>query len=805
MKISIAWIFDHLGVDWRTYDIRDLITQLSAKTAEIDGFKHYTFTPASFSLVQVTAFDNTHVQVRCIERKKNISLPPRGLSQSSLRVNDLFLVTQEGAAYRWATLADCGAERDGLMPSLRVPSVDKKTGNPPDWHTQVETEDWIIEIDNKSLTNRPDLWGHRGFAREIAALLNIPLLPEERLCGTRPIRHYEKKSPLIDLTSPLDSTRPSACTRFAGIKLTSTSCEPSLLPIAHRLARVDAKPMNAWVDLTNYVMYDWGQPMHAFDANHVTGSIQVRFAYPNEPLTLLDGDKIELSDQDCVVADEKQALSVAGIMGGQASAISNNTTSVFLESAHFEPTTIRRSAARLKKRTESSARFEKNLDPNQNTVALERYLTLAEKFGLSFKADETITSVGTLAEEHTIDLTHKNLVEKLGTTITEGQVRSILMHLEFGVQIIDGSAGLSYRVTIPTFRGTKDVRIPEDLIEEIARSYGYDNIPALAPTRSMRPFSTETVFRKRMIKRHCAFALSMREVETYPLYDESFLKKVGLTITDAPEILNPLSENSRRLVTSLIPHLLQGILHNAVAEKQLRLFELNRTWSTSGSSVENPTSETQVASGVFYNRSGFNFYDGKAALESLFMALDLFADWKVVATNRSNANRSTTNGSKPNESTTPPWSDAHQIAEIWINGVQLGYAGMVNPRLMSTIAEGEAFAFELNSTLLTSTTLCTKKKFESPSRFQAVSLDISMLTPREITVGTLEDSIARADARIRDVNLVDLFEKEEWGSRRSIAIRYIVQDDEKTLSKEDIEAVQKAVVSAVLPHGVEVR
>ncbi|HBY05651.1 TPA: hypothetical protein DEG75_01750 [Candidatus Dependentiae bacterium] len=768
MKISVAWLFDHLGADWHAYDMRDLMARLSATTAEIDGAEPVSWAWNQFFIAEVIARNEHEVQIKIAERKKQFKLPAR----LDAALNAFFLVVMTENTVRWATLADLSAGRDGLVPALLISPTQLEGA----WRDGLEQDDWIIEIDNKSLTNRPDLWGHRGFAREVAALVGLKLLPEEQICVQKPIRHYEKKAPYIDLSPD------SACSRFAGIKVTKVTCEPSRLFYAHRLARVDAKAMNTLVDFTNYVMLDIGHPMHVFDADKVEGSLVVRQARNGEKLALLDGDTVELSSADCVVADERKPLSVAGVMGGSQSAFQQDTKAIILEAALFDAAAIRRTAARLKKRTESSARFEKSLDPNQNTVALSRYLWLLEASGVSCTVDEAICSVGPLSVEHEILLPHRLLVERLGATITESQVCSILSKLDFGVQVIESGQGLSYSVTVPTFRGTKDIRIPEDIIEEVARFFGYDAIPLVMPVRVMRPYDMSVVHRKRLVKQLCATALSMREVQTYPLFDERWLKQLNYQPVGAPALLNPVSEHWGKMVTSLIPGILQAIATNAVSEKRLRFFELNRVWSMP---TESEIKEQQVCSGIFYERAGISFYEAKALLEKLFIALGHLVEWR-----------------KPIDGA-PFWAEQYRVAELWIGKERLGYAGMVAQHLLTVAAEGEAFAFEFDLGMVLS--IFEQKEFVIPGRYQAVSLDISMFCHRRIAVSELEEAIALSDSRIKDVFLLDVFEKDEWPDRRSVALRYVVQDDTKTLSKEEIDEVQNAVYAAVKPMGVEIR
>ncbi len=773
MKVSIAWAFDHVRGNWQSCDIPALILRMSSTIGEIDGFEHIKIDKENLFLAEVESCGTTETIVRLCERKKSVKLPTR---PDAGEQGFFLLYAHADGSFRWAQLADLGASRKDLVPPLLFTPQE---ANSAAWREQFEGEDWVFEIDNKAVTHRPDLWGHRGFGREISAMLGLPFATEEQIAAQKPIRHYDKKSPTIDLS------KPSACTRFAGIEVADISCAPSILRMVSRMARIDARSLNALVDIGNYVMFDLGEPMHVFDASAIRGGVLApRSAHPGEKLELIDGDTIELTAEDTVIADAQGPLSLAGVMGGRDSGVRRTTTKIFLEGAHFDPSAIRKTAIRFKKRTESSARFEKSLDPNQNTFALNRYLSLLYECGISHRADESIVSVGPLAHDTELVLSHKFLVERMGCSITEGQVRTILTRLGFGVQSIDGVSGLSYRVEVPTFRATKDIKIAEDLVEEVVRYYGYETIVPVLPSRQMRPFDTGQVMGKRRLKRECAYGLSMREIDTYPFFDESWLRELGFEPAQAVTIANPVSENWRRLVTTLVPHLLQAVSLNAIRESELRFFEVGRRWSERGG---DELSEQHVCAGVFYRKSGLNFFEVKAEVMALFDALELLVEWV-----------------KPSKEALPIWATEFETAALLVNNQVMGYAGFVQPSLVSHVAEGALFAFEFE----TASILGQKgevRPYVPLSRFQEVVLDVSVFVGRRVTVAMLEQAVVLADVRIRDVALVDIFEKNEWGDRRSVTLRYIVQDDEKTLVREEIDEVQVVVHNAVKAIGAEVR
>lgn len=783
MKLSLAWIFDHLKTRRSPdYNIPELLQSLRGSPAEIDHVQEINMSWDDVSMVKIIESTAKQVVVESFEWRKKITLPFRPDS----RVNGYFLVKAEEAGCRWATLTDCCAEKDGLFPELWCAQEDLAGG----WKQQCEARDYILEIDNKSITNRPDMWGHRGFAREMAALLGLEMVPEELLVRSLPVQHYTQKSG--DSAAYHIALESKTCDRFAGLELVphgmpgseQAVITPSLPWMAVRLARVDTRARNVYVDMTNYVMFDFGQPMHAFDAEKIHNkTLVVRQAHAGEKLALLDDTTIELTPQDCVVADDQHALSLAGIIGGSASSVQSTTHKLFLESAHFDGTAIRLTGARHKKRTESSLRFEKVLDPHGNTTALLRYLKLLDDAGVTYQTSGSIISVGPLAPTHTIVVEQRFIMDRLGMAVLSDHIEQILKRLGFGVQVGESPRGGGvYTLTVPTWRASKDIIIKEDIVEEVGRCIGYTAIHPILPTRSMAPQDHSAVFYRRAVKQHCAYAVRCAEAFNYALYDEQFLQKMGYEIQHAVSVKNPVSENFRRLVTSLVPHLIKNVAQNCANEDRLRFFEWARTWRMAGA---NGVQEQISCAGIVFERDGsITFYDGKAAVQSLFDLLDLLVEWR-----------------KPGD--VEPWMNPYQTAELVCQNQIIGYAGMLADSF-EKVGPGNAFVFELNMSVLM-TLKPLEHHFEEPAKYQPVDLDISMLVPSTMTVADLEETLAQVDARIKDILLLDVFEKEEWKDQRSITLRCRIQDDEKTMTKEDIDHIQKALATAVSKRGVQVR
>ena len=816
MKVLLSWIFDHISSHkMHDFNVHELIKSLKGMPAEIEHVEEVVTNWDDFSIGKVQEIiekdDISMIVLESAEWRKKITIPARSVdyktpTEGNERVGCYFLIKRPhksykpsfGDAYIWASLTDVGSTKHGLVPELVCSQADFSGA----WKKNMPAQDYILSIDNKSITNRPDLWSHRGIAREMCALLGFDIIPEEHLIHSLPIQHYATKTDAsaaysVSIESPI-------CNRFAGLELAlNKTSHPdhipgSLLWMATRLARVDTRARNLMVDLTNYVMFDFGQPMHAFDAEKIHNkTIIVRPAIAGEALSVLDDTKLELTSHDCVVADDRHALSLAGIIGGSKSAVQEHTHKLFLEAAHFDGTAIRLSSAHHKKRTESSVRFEKVLDPYNNTAALMRYVKLLDAADIDYTVTTPIISLGTLAPERVITVEYKFITDRLGIALPPHRVESLLRKLGFGVTIAEGARGSVYTLLVPSWRAGKDITLKEDIIEEVGRCFGYDEIHPILPTRNMVPQDYSAVYLRRVIKQHWAYTLNMREVYNYALYDEQFLHRVGLNIPAPIAIKNPVSENARRLITSLVPHLLKNVEQNCAHEQTLRFFEWGRIWlydQAQSSDEMKGVIERTVSAGVAYSAHGqIDFYEEKVGIQKLFSMLGLLVEWRPIKDLKTYA----------------LWMNPQQTAELVCQEKVIGYAGMVAPdlvRALNPIAgeHGNAFACGLFIDVITSIQP-EEPQFTEPSKYQSVDLDISMLVPLSVTVASLEDILARTDARIKDVFLLDVFENPAWKDKRSITMRCHIQDEEKTMTKHEIEEIQAALHAAIQQQGIQVR
>ncbi|MFA5998918.1 MAG: phenylalanine--tRNA ligase subunit beta [Candidatus Babeliales bacterium] len=769
MKILLSWLLDYLDCCLSDINVDTLVHLFNTRTAEIESFERVQCDPSAMFLCKIVSVDFQKVSVHCQELNNSFELPAR----PDAVIGKIYLISKDENSWRWVNLSEFHREKDGHFPAVSVSEKQYVDGS---WREKIAPVDYVLEVDNKSINHRPDLWGHYGVAREIAAFLNLKLKPLNAVLAQRPVAQSSKSSSL-----QLSIQDEQGCTRFAALACNDVHSKDSQIWMAIRLLRVDAKPINGVVDITNYVMFDIGHPMHAFDARSFDKKeMVISKAKVGETLQLLDGQTIKLTTQDTVVSDGTRPVALVGIMGGKDSGFTQGTKNIILEAAGLDPAVIRKTAQHFKLRTEASIRFEKHLDPMQNVTAIQRFLYLAEQEGILSDGQEAIVSVGKTFEPIVCEITHEFIEKRIGIPFTSEFVETTLKALGFQVAF-DKTSGV-YHVTVPTSRTTKDIGIQEDILEEIIRSYGFENVAQQLPLRSMAPFSLQVVNNVARIKNHLAFALSMHEVRDYLLYDASFTDRLTLNLDSAVKVRNPLSQNWTTLVTSLIPHLLKGVELNAAGKDNIRLFECNRIWSKQDTAI----SELKSVAGIIFDKKSVDFYACKNQLQSLFDLFSLEVIWQ-----------------KP-LGAVPAWYDGHKVAQLFVGDQVIGWVGMMSTQWMHSIVSGSAFIFELDEEFL-QLQQPQKKLFKPWSKYQDVTYDMSLLIPLRVTVDELKNDIARAHELICSVELVDFFEKEEWAGHRSVTFRYTISNAEKTMTKKELEEVTESVQKVVKKHDAQIR
>ncbi|MCF7799516.1 phenylalanine--tRNA ligase subunit beta [Candidatus Babeliales bacterium] len=801
MKLSIAWIFDHINADWKKQDIDFLVTKFNKVVAEIEKSSKINFDLESFAVCKILNHKAGFYRVFIPEWEKEFDLKERDDSKNFLNLpyKDLiYMVHKSNDKINWATLKDFGLDKEGLIPPL---DIDQKDLN-SNWKNKFESQDVIIEVDNKSITHRPDMWGHRGFAREIAAIMDLPFKTEQEelkeFLEYKKVDSYKDKaqSTKENLIS-IEIENLNICPRFAGIYFESIENRPSNPFIVSRLLKIEQRPINGIVDLTNYLTQDWSQPVHVYDAQKIDGNkIVARFAKNKEKLTLLDGTELNLTDKDLVIADVEKPLCLAGVMGGLDSGINADTKSVFFESANFDAATIRRTCMRNGLRTESSSRFEKTLDPNQNIEGIFRFLKLAKNFGIKIKSADNILSVGPAAVPVNIEVSHEFLEKRSGLELNQYDIDFVLTRLGFkveknkieNIQDFKKNQDITYNITVPTYRSSKDIKIKEDILEEVIRYYGFEKLDLKIPQITKEPTDLSKIFRQRKIKYFLSNVVKMIEQQNYALYDEQFLESIGLA--DMPvtyQIINPVSQNNKKLLTSLLPGLFKNIKDNFANKESLRFFEIAKIWP-----VQEQIEEKKQLSGIiFEKKKKVDFYECKNYVVELLESLGI-------------KNQETTWQQSTNLEN---WALQYQVADIYLEKILIGRAGKVDSLFLSKLdllPESDAFFFDIDANFLINFEPKITK-FEELPKHQETFFDLSLMVPVNLLATNLEKDLYTVSDLITSVKLIDFFEKEDWTDVRSLTFRINLNHPEKTLEKEEIDKIWNLAVEKCKKLGAQLR
>ncbi len=436
-------------------------------------------------------------------------------------------------------------------------------------------QDTLLEIDNKSITHRPDLWGHYGFARELAALYGKELAD--------PLEGMNPNFPVAGETLDVDMKRAKrGCHRYCGLVLRDIEVRQSPEWMRYLLLAVGQRPLNNIVDLTNFLLLDLGQPMHAFDMGRLKGKggaehpeISVRFASLGETMKTLDGMERRLGEDDLLICDGEAPVALAGIMGGEHSMVEADTTSAFLESASFDAATIRRSSMRLGLRSESSTRFEKSLDPALCELAVQKFLALLPEVSPGAHATGPMTDPAAWSyEQKYVELRPTRVNRILGLELSPQQIVDFLEPLGFGM---DEAGEDLFRVAIPSYRATKDVSIEEDLIEELGRCYGYDNIPPVAPLQPVTvPYREPELVLTHKLKHIFAHDSDALEAKNYTFLADEHIERLGLEDLPYVRVTNAIASHLSRLQRDVMPGLLMSMADNLRREKFVSLFEIDK-------------------------------------------------------------------------------------------------------------------------------------------------------------------------------------------------------------------------------------
>ena len=586
MKVSLNWIRDYVQLP-ADADLKKLAYDLTMSTVEVEDtielakqFDHMVVGVIN-TIEQHPNADKLRVCMTDIGgRVENIVC-----GGSNLREGMKVAVALPGAVCRWHGEGEpveikksklrgvdsygmiCGAVEIGLadlFPTkeeahiLDLSDFDAPAGTP--LADALDLNDIILEIDNKSMTNRPDLWGHYGIAREIAALYDLPMKAFPRF--DRNVANTAGFHVTVE-----DAER---CPRYLSAQIEGLSVKPAPYQMQSRIWKVGMRPINALVDITNYVMLATGQPTHAFDSDHIAGHVIVRRAGEGEKLLLLNGKELALSGDDLVIADDAGVVGLAGVMGGAKDSILPETDKVILEVANFDAKGIRRTALRYDNRTEASARYEKAIDPERCDQAFDLSMQLLGQLYPEMKVTGLVDEYPQHLKQAEIDVPLSWLERRLGKRLPPEEIRHKMELLGYGISF-DGD---NMHVVVPTWRSTGDVSIQADIMEEVARMYGYENFEAEPITTTFDGAINQLdKDLERRIKEYLAIRCGMQEIFTYPWMEESYVNAVLQSTDGILSLSTPPSPAERFVRSSLLPNLCKAVVKNERYFDEFSIFE----------------------------------------------------------------------------------------------------------------------------------------------------------------------------------------------------------------------------------------
>lgn len=785
MFLSMNWISDF--VDLSGLDKMDLIHRFSLSTAEVENeifekgkdlsgvvvaeIKSVEPHPESkkLHLLKVDAGDGKLTDVVCGAPNVRVGMKT-AFAKVGARLGDITIAPRPLAGYD--SYGMCCSEKEIGISDDNSGIMDITDDIPAgtDIKDAYAVDDIVFEVDNKSLTNRPDLWGHYGIAREFAALAGRPLKPLD----TVDLHAYDAL-PKVDMKieDPL-------CQRYSCLQVENIHTTVSPVNMRIRLYYCGMRAINFLADLTNYLMLEMGQPMHAFDSRKVEKLRIKRFQKPFEFQTL-DGVERHIDENTLMICNGDTPVAIAGIMGGLDSEIVEDTTTLTLESATFDAVSVRKSTVRLAHRTDASMRYEKCLDPEMTVPAIARFVKLLTD------TDKDARVVSSLTDEYayhydtvTLDFDQAYVDRYTGIKIDGDTIVHTLEALGFTVTRNGGN----FSVTVPSWRATKDVTIKADIIEEITRVYGYDNFAvhtASAPLYPVRPETEKTV--EDRIKDILVKRFSLHEVHSYiwAYYDE--YKALGLAVEDNVKLLNATNPNIETLRRSMIPTQLCQVRGNTAFAPSFGIFEIGRT--VDGLDENGMCRE--------YKKLAITLFSKTDSTETLYLSLrDMLA---VLAADIKH---------KPLTFAAAEASHDYQhprnLNTVLCDGVAFGELGVVHPTVAKKIDKKAAIVYAEIDVRAFSEIADAGIVYREPSRFPGMEVDLSFVSETYAPIGA---AIEAANCPwIQDVDVVDTYRDE---SGKSITVRLVFSDDQRTLKREEVMEVADQIIESLSKQNIALK
>lgn len=811
MKVSLNWIRDYVQLP-ADADLKKLAYDLTMSTVEVED-----------TIELAKQFDHMVVGViNTIEQHPNadklrVCMTDIGgrvesivCGGSNLREGMKVAVALPGSVCRWHGEGEpveikksklrgvdsygmiCGAVEIGLadlFPTkeeahiLDLSDFDAPAGTP--LADALDLNDIILEIDNKSMTNRPDLWGHYGIAREIAALYDLPM---------KEFPHFDRN---VENTSGFHVTVEDTerCPRYLSAQIEGLSVKPAPYQMQSRIWKVGMRPINALVDITNYVMLATGQPTHAFDSDHIAGHVIVRRAGEGEKLLLLNGKELALSGDDLVIADDASVVGLAGVMGGAKDSILPETDKVILEVANFDAKGIRRTALRYDNRTEASARYEKAIDPERCDQAFDLSMQLLGQLYPEMKVTGLVDEYPRHLKQAEIDVPLSWLERRLGKRLPPEEIRHKMELLGYGISF----SGDNMHVVVPTWRSTGDVSIQADIMEEVARMYGYENFEAEPITTTFDGAINQLdKDLERRIKEYLAIRCGMQEIFTYPWMEESYVNAVLQSTEGILSLSTPPSPAERFVRSSLLPNLCKAVVKNERYFDEFSIFETaqvfrDENYTSPYDPREKLPSQRKNVAGAFVTTDK----DITALFRKAKGVVEMMARYVHMETLTFR------------QTEKPVWADNVVWLNICRGEEKVGDLALLSKKVSMAcgIKNLNVMLFQLDQDSLVPLKSRTNT-FTHMAEYPMTDYDISLLLDGSVqwkdvlqTVGGIKSEL------LHGASFVDEYRgKQVPAGKKSLTLRLSIGSKEKTLTSSEIEEVASNVLNKIAKRfGAELR
>ena len=812
MKVSLNWIRDYVKLP-ADADLKKLAFDLTMSTVEVEDAVDLG---ASFHDMVVGVI-NTIEQHPNADKLKVCKTDIGGgrvedivCGGSNLREGMKVAVALPGSVCRWHGEGEpveikksklrgvdsygmiCGAVEIGLeslFPSteeahiLDLSGFDAPAGTP--LAAALDLNDIILEIDNKSMTNRPDLWGHYGIAREIAALYDLPMVE---------FPHFDRN---VENTAGFHVTVEDAerCPRYLSAQIEGLYVKPSPYQMQSRIWKVGMRPINALVDVTNYVMLATGQPTHAFDSDHIAGHVIVRRAGEGEKLLLLNGKELVLSSDDLVIADDAGVVGLAGVMGGAKDSILPETSKVILEVANFDAKGIRRTALRYDNRTEASARYEKAIDPERCDQAFDLSMQLFSELYPEMQVTGLVDQYPQHLKQAEIDVALSWLERRLGKRLPPEEIKHKMELLGYGITF----SGDNMHVVVPTWRSTGDVSIQADIMEEVARMYGYENFEAEPITTSFDGAINQLdKDLERHIKEYLAIRCGMQEVFNYPWMDEQFVNAVLQSTDGILYLSTPPSPAEKYIRSSLLPNLCKDVVKNERYYSEFSIFETAQVFRDEN--YTSPYDEREKLPSQRKNVAGAFASAGKD-VTALFRKAKGVIEMMPRYTHME--------GFTFRQTEKPVWADNVVWLNIYLGDEKVGDLALLAKKVSMAcgIKNLNVMLFEIDQDALKPFKSRTNTFTHMPE-YPMTDYDISMLLDGEVQWKDVAQTIGGVKSELlHGAAFVDEYRgKQVPDGKKSMTVRLTIGAKDKTLTSTEIEEAASNVLKKLVKRfGAELR